>query len=475
MIRSFNRTKIIATIGPASKSYDTIIELIQAGVDVFRLNFSHGTHKEHKKVIDYIHKINKAYKLNIGILADLQGPKIRVGDMKSGPMSVETGKLLNVVTKEKLESKTKLFVNYAKLPLEIDAGERILIDDGKIELEVISTNRKDQIKTRVLHGGKITSRKGVNLPNTKLSIPSFTEKDLKDLQFALEHQANWIAISFVRSPKDISRLRKLIGKDHVVKIIAKIEKPEAMDHIDAIIKEADGIMIARGDLGVEVPLEKMPFIQKSIVRRCIAASKPVIVATQILDSMISQSRPTRAEINDVANDMIDGADSLMLSNETSVGKHPVKVVETLQKIMKYVESKEVVYNKNLTPQHSSKTFLSDAVCYNACKIAEEIGAEAIIGMTKSGYTAFMLSSYRPHAKIFIFTDNEELLNVLSVCWGVHGFYYDRFISTDETITDVISILKNANLVRKGDVIVNTGSMPLHKKGRTNMVKVTKVE
>lgn len=474
MTRSYNRTKIIATIGPMSRSYETLLALVKAGVDVFRINFSHGTHAEHKITFGYIHKINQTFGLHIGILADLQGPKIRIGEAKQGA-ELSDNDIVILTNKASLSTGERIFVNYKKLPQEIKPGEKIMIDDGKIELQALETNRKDTVKAKVLHGGPLYSKKGVNLPDTKLSVAAYTKKDLDDLKFALEHKASWIAISFVRSAKDITHIRKYIKDRNAVKVMAKVEKPEAMEHIEEIIKEADAIMIARGDLGVEVPLEKMPFIQKSIVRRCIRASKPVIVATQILDSMVTNARPTRAEINDVANDMIDGADALLLSNETSVGAHPVKVVETLERIMKYVESKEVVYNKNLVPQKTSPSFLSDAVCYNACKIAEELGAKAIVGMTRSGYTAFMLSSYRPHAKIIIFTDNEALLPILSLSWGVYPFYYNRFVSTDETISDAITILKEKKLAMPGDIVVNTGSMPIQKQARTNMLKVTRVE
>lgn len=474
MTRSYNRTKIIATIGPSSRTYETLLELVNAGVDVFRINFSHGTHDEHKRTIDYIHEINRKFGLHIAILADLQGPKIRIGDVQGKVMLLKNA-IVKITNKSSFSTATEIFVNYKKLAKEVEPGQKILIDDGKIELQVLETNRKDSVKAKVLHGGELFSKKGVNLPDTKLSVSAYTKKDLVDLRFALENKANWIAISFVRSSKDIAHIRKHIKNKNEVKVMAKVEKPEAMSHIEEIIKEADAIMIARGDLGVEVPLEKMPFIQKSIVRRCIRASKPVVVATQILDSMVTNARPTRAEINDVANDMIDGADALMLSNETSVGAHPVKVVETLERIMKYVESKEVVYNKNLVPQKTSKSFLSDAVCYNACKIAEELNAKAIVGMTRSGYTAFMLSSYRPHAKIIIFTDNRALLPILSLSWGVYTFYYDKFVSTDETINDVIKIMKEKKIAVKNDVVVNTGSMPIHRKGRTNMLKVTMVE
>lgn len=475
MIRSHNRTKIIATIGPASNDYETILEMVKAGVDVFRMNFSHGTHKGHKAVFDHIHKINRAYKLNIGILADLQGPKIRLGEVKGDGVELEDEAEVTITTKECVSTANKLYITYDALAKDISKGDKILIDDGKVELQVINSNGKDQLTAKVIHGGTVTSKKGVNLPQTKLSVSAITRKDLKDLDFALENGANWIALSFVRKPDEIHEIRKIINAKDKVKIIAKIEKPEALDVIDDIITASDGIMIARGDLAVEVPMERMPIIQKDIVRRCIKASKPVVVATQIMESMITASRPTRAEINDVANGMIDGADALMLSGETAVGNNPVLVIETLVKLMKHVEQQEVVYNKNLAPREDSRTFLSDAVCFSACRIAESIDAAAIVGMTRSGYTAFMVSSYRPHAQIYIFTDNEDLLNVLSLVWGVEAFYYDKFVSTDETVTDIIQILKYEKLVKSGDVLVNTGTMPLHKRGRTNMVRVTKID
>lgn len=476
MITTFNRTKIIATVGPASDTYEMLVELVQAGVDVFRINFSHGKHEEHKVVFDHIHKINRAYKLNIGILADLQGPKIRVGDLENNKVHLEDGAELIITSKKCVGTAERIYINYPELPREAKPGEKILLDDGKLELEVVKSDGSDELTVRVNHGGPLLPRKGVNLPDTRLSTPSITEKDKKDLKFALANGANWIAMSFVRSADDVRELRSLMENPKKVRIISKIEKPEALEDIDAIVEESDAIMVARGDLGVEVPMEKMPLIQKDLTRRGIRASKPVIVATQIMDSMTTMARPTRAEINDVANGMIDGADALMLSGETAVGDHPVKVIETLVRIMKYIEEQEeVIYNKNLPPEPKSPTFLSDAICFSAARMAEAIRADAIIGMTRSGYTAFMVSSYRPHAKIYIFTDNEDMLNILSLCWGVQAFYYDKFVSTDETITDVIDILKGKRILNHGDVVVNTGSMPIGQKGRANMLKVSVVD
>lgn len=476
MITHFNRTKIIATVGPACSSYEMLLNLVQAGVNVFRINFSHGTHAEHAEVFQHIHKLNRAYKLNIGILADLQGPKIRVGIVEGGKVMLEPNSVVTITSNKCESTAERIYISYKELPRDAKPGEKILMDDGKLELQVIETNGKDELTARVNHGGPLSSKKGVNLPDTSLSTASITEKDRKDLAFALTQGVNWVAISFVRSAADLHELRSLLPDPRKVRIIAKIEKPEALEVLDEIIEASDAVMVARGDLAVEVPMEKMPMIQKDITRRCIRASKPVIVATQIMESMITMSRPTRAEINDAANDMIDGADALMLSGETAVGDHPVLVIETLVRIMRYIEEQdEVIYNKNLPPQASSPTFLSDAICFSAARMAEAIKADGIIGMTRSGYTAFMVSSYRPHAKIYIFTDNEDMLNILSLCWGVQAYYYDKFVSTDETIADVINILKTNNVVKIGDVVVNTGSMPIGDKSRANMLKVSTVE
>lgn len=471
---NFNRTKIVATVGPSCLNYDVLLEMVKEGVDVFRFNFSHGTHEGHKVFFEMVHRINRTHGYNVAILADLQGPKIRIGNVKDGGVHLEKGSVVIITDTPSESTAEKLFVSYHKLANDVKPGEQILIDDGKIVLRANEKLNEHEFTCTIVHGGKLTSKKGVNLPDSKLSIPSITEKDWADLEFALKYKASWIALSFVREAKDIQEIKNKIVQKHSVKVIAKIEKPEAIGNLDEIIQVADGIMVARGDLGVELPFEKVPMIQKEIVRKCIAASKPVIVATQVMESMITNITPTRAEVNDAANAMIDGADALMLSGETSVGQHPVEVIKVMRKIMNQLESQEIVYNKNLLPQKGSKNFLSDAVCYNACKIAEEVNAKAIVGMTRSGYTAFMLSSYRPHAPIYIFTDNLDLLNILSLSWGVKGFYYDKFVSTDETINDVIEILKKERLVVSGDVIINTGSMPIGNQGKTNMLKVSVV-
>jgi len=469
------KTKIVATVGPASNSYTALLDLVKAGVDVFRLNFSHGTHEDHMQVINHVTYINDKYGLHIGILADLQGPKLRVGKMENDGIVVKEGEILTFINEQCIGNKEKIYMSYQRFPQDVKPGETVLVDDGKLVFEVLETNGVDTVKLKVLFGGMLSSNKGVNLPNTRISLPSLTEKDLKDLDFILEQPVNWIALSFVRSPDDLLDLRRRIEeKNHPAKIIAKVEKPEAMDDIDSIIKASNAIMIARGDLGIEVPMERLPVIQKRIIEKCIQRARPVIVATQMMDSMITNPNPTRAEITDVANAVLDGADAVMLSGETSVGKHPLKVVQAMNKIL---EEAEMYFQPRYRPFPSpkSRTFLSDAVCLNAAKAAEEIQAKAIVGMTSSGYTAFKVSSYRPQSEIFIFSDRMHMLATLNLVWGVRCFYYDRFTTTDETIQDVTEILKRDGRVHVGEVLINTGSMPLHRRYRTNMLKVTIVE
>ncbi len=471
-----NKTKIIATFGPACSDIKVMEEMVGAGVDVFRFNMSHGAHADHLDGFKKIRQINKEHNLNIAILADLQGPKIRIGQVRDNMEVLESDQMVEITNVPCVSTFKKIYVSYDNLPQEVEPGDAILIDDGKIELRVVDTNRKDLINARVVVGGKISNNKGVNLPDTKTTVPALTEKDRKDLIFAMENGANWIALSFVRSPKDVYELKEIIGeKNSYMKIMAKIEKPEALLVLDEIINAADGIMIARGDLAVEVPQERMPLIQKDIIIRCIKHARPVVVATQMMDSMIENPNPTRAEITDVANAVIDGADAVMLSGETSMGKYPARVIQVMEKILSNIEHANIIYNKELKADSTSESFISDAICYNAARISSDLGARAIVGMTFSGYTGFMLSSYRPKADIYIFTENMDLLNSLSICWGVRAFYYDKFVGTDTSIRDVTRILKANELVKAGDMIVNIGSMPLAARGRANMVKVTMIE
>lgn len=475
-ISNFQKTKILATIGPASNSYSTLLNLVKAGVDAFRLNFSHGTHEDHLKVYENIKYINKKYKTTISILADLQGPKLRVGEMENGKIPLKKGDILTFVNEECLGTAEKVYMSYEQFAKDVKVGEKVLIDDGNVQLLVKASNGIDTVKLEVLYGEYLASRKGVNLPQTTISQPSLTEKDLADLDFVLKHRFNWIALSFVRSANDIHELRTIIkSKKHRAKIIAKIEKPEAIENLDAIIEASDGIMVARGDLGIEVPMQQLPILQKMIIEKCISKAKPVIVATQMMDSMIKNPTPTRAEIIDVANAVIDGTDAVMLSGETAMGQHPVKVVKAMNNIIEEAEKMDSIYYRRLTPDEDSDSFLSDAICYNSCRIARQVDAKCIIGMTKSGYTAYMVSSYRPKANVFIFSSDENMLNTLNLVWGIRCFYYDKYTSTDETIRDVQALLKTSGHLKKGDVVINTGSMPLKDKKKTNMLKVSVIE
>jgi pyruvate kinase len=471
----FNKTKIVATIGPASSSYDVLKQMILAGVDVCRINFSHGDEKANADVIATVRRINAELKTTAAILVDLQGPKIRIGEVENNQIFLENGSTVIFTTHECIGTPARLSINYQNLPADVKVDDKILIDDGKIVLRVTDTNRVDEATALVENGGKLSSRKGVNLPKTKLSLPSLTPKDLLDLHFALEHEVDWIGLSFVRTAADIIDLRKRIaeaGKN--CRVIAKIEKPEALDEIDHIIRETDALMVARGDLGVELPMEEVPLIQKMLVSKCIQASKPVIIATQMMESMITNYSPTRAEVNDVANSVIDGADAVMLSGETSVGLFPIRVVEHMRMIITKIESQGYHYNRFHLPEVTSNTFISDSVCYNACVMSSQVGARAIVAITRSGYTAYKVSSQRPNADILIFTDIPSMLNVLSLIWGVRVFFYDRVVSTDETILELQEILKTRGYVDTNDIIINLASVPLGEQGRTNMIKLGRV-
>ena len=469
------KTKIIATIGPATNTFEQLEKLYFAGVNVFRLNFSHGTHENHEKVINYTQQLNQKYNSHISLIADLQGPKLRVGNIKDNAAILREGAIIKVTTSPVLGTADLIDVTYQSLAKDVQVGEQILIDDGKISLEVLETNRKDLVTCKVVEGGVLSSRKGFNLPDTNISLPSLTDKDKEDLDFILKHPVNWIALSFVREAKEIENLRLILtARSSHAKIIAKIEKPEAVQNIDGIINSSDAVMVARGDLAVEIPMEEMAIVQKDIVKKCIKRAKPVIIATQVMESMLEMSRPTRAEITDVSNTVLDGADAIMLSGETSVGKYPIKVIETIVKIIKKVEAQSDIYYRDKSVLADSPTFYSDAICFNACRIAHDVDAKCINAMTYSGYTGFTLASYRPKAQLYIFTSNRLLIETLSLVWGTTCFYYDSFESTDESIEDVIQILKEEDLVDSGDIIINTGSMPIRGRGRTNMIKLTQV-
>lgn len=473
-----HRTKIVATVGPACDTYDQLLALVRAGVNVFRLNFSHGTHEDKQQIIDHIRTINSTEPFNISILGDLQGPKLRVGEIENNALLVKEGDILTFTNVKCVGTLEKIYVSYPNLAGDVKIGNMIMIDDGKIEVQVKEVTKEGDVKVMVTMGGVISSKKGINLPDTKISLPALTEKDLIDLDFIIEQNLDWVALSFVRSVKDIVIIKsKLAEKKSKTKVIAKIEKPEALLNIREIILESDGIMIARGDLGVEMPVEQVPLIQKQIIRKCLHRAKPVIVATQMMESMIERIKPNRSETTDVANAVIEGADAVMLSGETASGQHPVLVVETMRKIILEVETKEYRYNReeDLKPLPHSPTFHSDAICYNACKLAEDVNADGLVGMTQSGYTGFMLSSYRPRAPLFIFTKERTLVNQLSLSWGVRAFFYDEEESIDNMVQDQIQILKERGFLHEGNVVVNTGSIPIELHLPTNMLKITRVE
>lgn len=471
----YQDTKIVATVGPASNSYEALLSLVREGVDVFRLNFSHGTHDEHDEVINRIKYINEKYKVHVGIMADLQGPKLRIGEVAEGT-ELKEGDIIEFSNVDHKGNALSAYMNYEGFAKDVKMGDNVLVDDGKIVLKVIETDRVGRVRLKVMFGGPLKSNKGVNLPDTKIALPSLTEKDLHDLNFILTRPVNWIALSFVRTAQDVLDLQSRIrAAGHHAKVISKIEKPEAVQNIKSIIRASNAIMVARGDLGIEVPIERLPSIQKDIIKRCLRRAKPVIVATQMMESMITNPSPTRAEVTDVANAVLDGADAVMLSGETAVGRHPHLVVRAMNKIIAEAEMHYQLRNLPQTSSDKSTTFYSDMLCFNAADISARIEARAIIGMTASGYTAFKISSCRPKSRIYIFSESLDMLSTLNLVWGVRCFYYNKFTTTDETIEDVNNILKNRGLVKPGDMVVNTGSMPIKARSRTNMLKLTLIE
>jgi pyruvate kinase len=475
---STKRTKIVATVGPACDSYEQLLQLVKAGVNVFRLNFSHGSHEDKLRIIEYIRELNKKEPYNIAILADLQGPKLRVGDIENGALELTEGDILTFTNEKIIGTKEKIYVSYPNLHDDVQPGETIMIDDGKIEVKVLEITKNNDVKVVVTLPGILLPKKGLNLPDTKISLPSLTEKDLIDLEFIIQQKVEWVALSFVRRTEDITELKdKLKAAGCKSKVIAKIEMPEAVKNLRDIIVESDGVMIARGDLGVELPVEEVPLIQKDIIRKCLHRAKPVIVATQMMESMMERTKPNRSEISDVANAVLEGADAVMLSGETASGKYPVLVVETMTKIILEIEQKAYEYNREemLKPIPHSPSFISDAICYNGCKLANDVNANAIIGMTQSGYTAFMLSSYRPKSPLYIFTKEKTLVNQLSLSWGVRAFFYDEEDSLDDIVFDQIQILKERGFLKPGDIAVNTGSTPVHLHLPTNVLKITEVQ
>jgi len=471
------KTKIVATLGPATSTKSVLKDMIEAGVDVFRINFSHADYNDVAERIKMIRELNDELGTNTSILADLQGPKLRVGVMAS-EVVVAPGDEITFVTGKPFEGNAeKVYMNYANFPKDVKAGERILLDDGKLMFQVISTNSKDEVRAKVIQGGPLKSKKGVNLPNTNISLPALTEKDIKDAIFAISQDVDWIALSFVRFSQDLIDLQNIIKEHsaHKIPIIAKIEKPEAVENIDKIVAYCDGLMVARGDLGVEVPAQEVPLIQKQLVLKAKKARIPVIIATQMMETMITSLTPTRAEVNDVANSVMDGADAVMLSGETSVGNYPVQVIEKMASILVSVENSELIKVPHEPPQVRTNRYITKSICYHAANMANEIKAKAISTLTNSGYTAFQISAWRPKAHILVFTSNKRILTQLNLLWGVKAFYYDKYVSTDETIEDVNKMACQKGFLEVGDMLISLAAMPIKDKGMVNTLRVSQIE
>ena len=469
------KTKIVATLGPASSSPEVMEEMILNGVDVFRINFSHADYEGVEKQIKTIRNLNTKLNTNVSILADLQGPKLRVGIIEEGVVVEEGDEVRFITDVPFVGNREKAYMTYKNFPNDVKQGERILLDDGKLIFEVVRTEAKE-VFAKVIQGGPFKSKKGVNLPNTKISLPALTEKDIQDAKFAINQEVDWIALSFVRDGQDLMDLKMLIEEEtkHKIPIISKIEKPEAIKNIDKIIAYSDGLMVARGDLGVEIPAAEVPLIQKQLVLAAKQARIPIIIATQMMETMIESRTATRAEVNDVANSVMDGADAVMLSGETSVGKYPVQVIETMSAILKSVENSDLIQVPHLPPTIRTRRYITKSVCYHAAHMANEIKAKAICTLTNSGYTAFQISAWRPQSHVLVFTSNKRIMTQLNLLWGVKAFYYDAFESTDNTVLQVNSIALEKGYVQKGDMLINLAAMPIKEKGMVNTLRVSTV-
>jgi len=472
------KTKIVATLGPACSTREIIKDMIDAGVNVFRINFSHADYEGVKEKIDIIRGLNEEFGYTTAILGDLQGPKLRVGVMEEGTVVHDGDEITFTTAEDIIGNAKKAFMKYQNFPNDVNVGERILLDDGKLIFEIVSTDKKTEVVAKVIQGGELKSKKGVNLPNTKISLQALTEKDIADAIFAIEQKVDWIALSFVKTPRDLQDLQELIAKhsEYKIPIIAKIEMPEALENMDKIVAYCDGLMVARGDLGVELPAHEVPLVQKDLIRRAKTARIPVIVATQMMETMITSLTPTRAEVNDVANSVMDGADAVMLSGETATGNYPVQVIQRMAQICEAVENSPLIQVPQNTPQIKTKRFVTKTVCHQAALLANEIEAKAICTLTNSGYTAFQISAWRPStAHILVFTSNRRILTQLNLLWGVKSFYYDNEESTDDTVTDVNQIAIEKGYAQKGDYLINLAAMPIKEKGMVNTMRVSEIE
>ncbi|MGS4345748.1 pyruvate kinase [Myroides sp. DW712] len=471
------RTKIVATLGPASGTKEVLHNMIKAGVNVFRINFSHADYADVQEKIDIIRELNKEYGYTTSILGDLQGPKLRVGIMAEDVV-VHPGDTITFSTKEEFKGDAqRVYMNYKQFPNDVNAGETILLDDGKLIFEVLSTNNTDEVVAKVIQGGPLKSKKGVNLPMTKVSLPALTEKDINDAIFAIKAQVDWLALSFVRTPEDLLDLQEIVKQhsEHKIPIVAKIEKPEAVKNIHKLVAYCDGLMVARGDLGVEIPAQEVPLIQKQLVQIAKNARIPVIIATQMMETMISSLTPTRAEVNDVANSVMDGADAVMLSGETSVGSYPVQVIEKMTQIIQSVENSALINVPQSPPTIKTNRYITKNICYHAALMANDIEAKAICTLTNSGYTAFQISAWRPNSDILVFTSNKRILTQLNLLWGVQAYYYDKYVSTDETIEDINNMVVEKKHAVKGDMVINLAAMPIVEKGMVNTLRISEIK
>jgi len=474
------RTKIICTLGPSTDSLEKIVALIKEGMDVARLNFSHGTREEQEKRIRLVREASKITGKPVAILQDLQGPKIRIGDLTKTVL-LNQGDQLTITTKEQIGSYDVVSTTYKEIVNDVNPGDTILMDDGRIELKVLSKN-DTQVTTEIIIGGLLKPKKGLNLPGVNISIPSLTEKDLKDLECGLENRVDMVALSFVRSANEVKHIKQLIHeKSQDIWVVAKIEKPEAVANINAIIQESDGIMVARGDLGIEMRTEEVPVLQKMIVEKCNLAHKPVIIATQMLESMIENPRPTRAEANDVANAVFDGTDAVMLSGETAAGDYPIEAVRTMREITERVEqqslrpvpARQKQWLEENTPQIRCID-LDEAIATSAVQIAEALLAKAIIVLTHSGATAVKISKQKPTCTVMAVSDKEAVQRWMCMVWGINTVITETMVSTDESFKRIERILCKKGILKTGDLVVYTLGIPILDHGGTDTIKVSHV-
>jgi pyruvate kinase len=477
-IAPFSNTKIVCTLGPSSNSVEMLGQLMRAGADVFRLNFSHGSHEDHRTTLQNLREATRRGGELVSVLQDLQGPKIRIGDFNVPFIELGQGSAFTITTAPIIGDETKVATTYSNLTHDVHPGDMILLDDGKLRVRVVEV-KGNEVRCEVVVGGTLSAHKGINLPNVAVSAPSLTAKDIRDLEFGIAHDVDYVALSFVRTAEDIRRLRKeivaRIESSRFLPIVAKIEKPQAVANIDEIITEADAVMIARGDLGVELPPEDVPMLQKRIIKKCNEAGKTVVIATQMLESMINSPTPTRAEANDVANGVLDGADAVMLSGETSVGKYPLEAVQIMQRIIRKVESEQSGVQRILDHPHHGVASRHDALGRAACVLAEQMNAAAIVCVTHSGETARVVSRYRPRTRILAITDREKILQRLKLIWGVHGIVVESLEQdSDKALKQIQEKLVNSGLVQRGEYLVLLAGQPFFARGSTNFIEVEKV-